>query len=151
MELPPLSPGIQDSVMDVVVVLVTVRRGWSGGTEYMHSWETAHSAPVTCLYSLFYPAYLAPAGSALFHQCPSYCWQHTCSTQNPQLSQSWWRSCRFRGCCVFRRWWLGPGFRWKDTQVWHFWACSRYEVGHLSEQKRTRFNKWNLSLMSPSC
>lgn len=27
MELPPLSPGIQDSVMDVVVVLVTVRRG----------------------------------------------------------------------------------------------------------------------------
>lgn len=32
MELPPLSPGIQDKVMDVVVVLVTVRRGWSGGT-----------------------------------------------------------------------------------------------------------------------
>lgn len=32
MELPPLSPGIQDRVMDVVVVLVTVRRGWSGGT-----------------------------------------------------------------------------------------------------------------------
>lgn len=31
-ELPPLSPGIQDRVMDVVVVLVTVRRGWSGGT-----------------------------------------------------------------------------------------------------------------------
>lgn len=33
MELPPLSPGIHDNVMDVVVVLVTVRRGWSGGTE----------------------------------------------------------------------------------------------------------------------
>lgn len=33
MELPPLSPGIQDNVIDVVVVLVTVRRGWSGGTE----------------------------------------------------------------------------------------------------------------------
>lgn len=33
MELPPLSPGIQNSVMEVVVVLVTVRRGWSGGTE----------------------------------------------------------------------------------------------------------------------
>lgn len=33
MELPPLSPGIQDRVIDVVVVLVTVRRGWSGGTE----------------------------------------------------------------------------------------------------------------------
>lgn len=33
MELPPLSPGIHDSVIDVVVVLVTVRRGWSGGTE----------------------------------------------------------------------------------------------------------------------
>lgn len=32
MELPPLSPGIHDSVIDVVVVLVTVRRGWSGGT-----------------------------------------------------------------------------------------------------------------------
>jgi len=32
MELPPLSPGIQDRVMEVVVVLVTVRRGWSGGT-----------------------------------------------------------------------------------------------------------------------
>lgn len=32
MELPPLSPGIQDSVMVVVVVLVTVRRGWSGTT-----------------------------------------------------------------------------------------------------------------------
>lgn len=31
-ELPPLSPGIHDSVIDVVVVLVTVRRGWSGGT-----------------------------------------------------------------------------------------------------------------------
>lgn len=33
MELPPLSPGIHDNVIDVVVVLVTVRRGWSGGTE----------------------------------------------------------------------------------------------------------------------
>lgn len=33
MELPPLSPGIQDRVIEVVVVLVTVRRGWSGGTE----------------------------------------------------------------------------------------------------------------------
>lgn len=32
MELPPLSPGIQDNVIDVVVVFVTVRRGWSGGT-----------------------------------------------------------------------------------------------------------------------
>ena len=32
MELPPLSPGIHDNVIDVVVVLVTVRRGWSGGT-----------------------------------------------------------------------------------------------------------------------
>jgi len=32
MELPPLSPGIQERVIDVVVVLVTVRRGWSGGT-----------------------------------------------------------------------------------------------------------------------
>lgn len=31
-ELPPLSPGIHDNVIDVVVVLVTVRRGWSGGT-----------------------------------------------------------------------------------------------------------------------
>lgn len=27
MELPPLSPGIHDNVIDVVVVLVTVRRG----------------------------------------------------------------------------------------------------------------------------
>lgn len=36
-ELPPLSPGIQDRVMEVVVVLVTVRRGWSGGTEGQHS------------------------------------------------------------------------------------------------------------------
>lgn len=33
MELPPLSPGIHDSVIDVVVVFVTVRRGWSGGTK----------------------------------------------------------------------------------------------------------------------
>lgn len=33
MELPPLSPGIQERVIEVVVVLVTVRRGWSGGTE----------------------------------------------------------------------------------------------------------------------
>ncbi len=33
MELPPLSPGIHDNVIDVVVVFVTVRRGWSGGTE----------------------------------------------------------------------------------------------------------------------
>lgn len=33
MELPPLSPGIQDRVIEVVVVLVTVRRGWSGGTD----------------------------------------------------------------------------------------------------------------------
>lgn len=32
-ELPPLSPGIQERVIEVVVVLVTVRRGWSGGTE----------------------------------------------------------------------------------------------------------------------
>lgn len=32
MELPPLSPGIHESVIDVVVVLVTVSRGWSGGT-----------------------------------------------------------------------------------------------------------------------
>lgn len=32
MELPPLSPGIHDNVIDVVVVFVTVRRGWSGGT-----------------------------------------------------------------------------------------------------------------------
>lgn len=37
MELPPLSPGIQDRVIEVVVVLVTVRRGWSGGTEGQHS------------------------------------------------------------------------------------------------------------------
>lgn len=36
-ELPPLSPGIQDRVMDVVVVLVTVRRGWSGGTTSIKS------------------------------------------------------------------------------------------------------------------
>lgn len=27
MELPPLSPGIHDNVIDVVVVFVTVRRG----------------------------------------------------------------------------------------------------------------------------
>lgn len=33
MELPPLSPGIQERVIEVVVVFVTVRRGWSGGTE----------------------------------------------------------------------------------------------------------------------
>lgn len=33
MELPPLSPGVQVTVIDVMVVLVTVRRGWSGGTE----------------------------------------------------------------------------------------------------------------------
>lgn len=32
MELPPLSPGIQASVMDDAEVLDTVRRGWSGGT-----------------------------------------------------------------------------------------------------------------------
>jgi len=32
MELPPLSPGIQASVMDDAEVLETVRRGWSGGT-----------------------------------------------------------------------------------------------------------------------
>lgn len=32
MELPPLSPGIQERVIEVVVVFVTVRRGWSGGT-----------------------------------------------------------------------------------------------------------------------
>lgn len=46
MELPPLSPGIQDSVMDVVVVLVTVRRGWSGGTERVTLWETDKSEKV---------------------------------------------------------------------------------------------------------
>ena len=32
MELPPLSPGIQASVMDDAEVLETVKRGWSGGT-----------------------------------------------------------------------------------------------------------------------
>lgn len=32
MELPPLSPGIQASVMDDAEVLETVSRGWSGGT-----------------------------------------------------------------------------------------------------------------------
>lgn len=46
MELPPLSPGIHDRVIEVVVVFVTVRRGWSGGTEAkqtllnVHNWKT---------------------------------------------------------------------------------------------------------------
>lgn len=46
MELPPLSPGIQDRVIEVVVVLVTVRRGWSGGTEGKPS---KHYAMYQCL------------------------------------------------------------------------------------------------------
>lgn len=86
-----------------------------------------------------YPSYLAPAGSALFHQCPSYCWRHTCSTQNPQLSPSWWRSCRFRGCCAFRRWWPGLGSRWWDTRTAvtfpSIYACNLLPIGNL----------WNLA------
>lgn len=42
MELPPLSPGIHDNVIDVVVVLVTVRRGWSGGTVGMRKKQKVH-------------------------------------------------------------------------------------------------------------
>lgn len=33
MELPPLSPGIQASVIEEVEVVDTVKRGWSGGTD----------------------------------------------------------------------------------------------------------------------
>lgn len=32
-ELPPLSPGIQERVIEEEVVLDTVSLGWSGGTE----------------------------------------------------------------------------------------------------------------------
>lgn len=42
MELPPLSPGIQERVIEVVVVFVTVRRGWSGGTDGQNTDKTKH-------------------------------------------------------------------------------------------------------------
>lgn len=42
MELPPLSPGIQERVIEVVVVFVTVRRGWSGGTDGRNTDKTKH-------------------------------------------------------------------------------------------------------------
>lgn len=43
MELPPLSPGIQERVIEVVVVFVTVRRGWSGGTDGQNTDKIKHN------------------------------------------------------------------------------------------------------------
>lgn len=57
MELPPLSPGIQASVMDDAEVLETVRRGWSGGTR-----EEGKACEHLARISWKYPKLCAPKG-----------------------------------------------------------------------------------------